>query len=118
VHKRSIQGALSRFDAVDVRQTNLLVGLWIDFVTQQAKQPRRDHQITKVDFGQLVEPLRMYRLPFETEAKEHLAVISTELAQRVGRNEGHRSTTERGPYRQYSECLATAMQGQHQAKQR
>ena len=37
VHKRAIKRALFRFDAMDVREPNLVVGLWMDLVAQESK---------------------------------------------------------------------------------
>src|SRR5438874_9097295 len=58
----------------------------------------------------------MHRLPFKAETEEDLLRISTEFAQRLRRNECHRSATERRTHGQDCECLPPAINCQHHAK--
>ena len=98
IQQRPIKWPLFGLHAVDIRHADFLVWLRIDLITERAQDPRGNEVVAIVDFCQLVQALRMDRLPFEAETEEHLFVGSgTVTPQAVGCDDLHRASAQRSP---------------------
>jgi hypothetical protein len=119
-----VQGVLVRFDAMNEGQSDLLVGLLVRALAQEALGPWRHRVGPEVDLGQLVEPLCVQRLPLEAEPQEDLRGLAAQARQLDGADDLDTPSAEGGAQAQHPHGLRNAprthghaAEPQHQRRQ-
>ena len=115
--QRPVQRHFPWLDAVDVRQADFGVGLWVAVVPQPAQQAGRDGEFAVVHLGQFVEPLRVDRPPFEAETQEHIGGVLAPAGQRGGTHDLDAPAAEGRTQDQNIHRLRDAQQAHHEAEQ-
>ena len=118
VLQRTVERVLLRFDAMDVREADLGIGLRTDCEAQQSQQVGRNGIFLVVDLRELIQALRMDGQPLEAETEEHLARVARERLELPGGDDLHGLARQRGAHREDAQTLARSVSGHHQRHQR